>query len=280
MDWVAALAMLALLGLFAAPVWGNSERRGQVAECLSNLKCLGNGLLSYAMEHGDLLPPNPDDGNTVVGHNWCPGQAGKGGSAEFVPEILADPTRSLLFGYLEGGVSVFRCPADTRVGRYQGSDPAKQGTFVPAARSVSMNHAVGTVCVSFPGGHAGSPYVRTHAPWLDNNHAHTRNGPYRTFGQLTDWVNPGPSMMWTIMEEDPDSLNDGGFAFGMAREEWIDWPGTLHDGAVTIAFGDGHVENHRWVDARTFVVNGNVSRRLVPGSEDYQWLRERTSAPK
>jgi len=27
----------------------------------------------YTGENNDFFPPNPDDGNTVPGHNWCGG---------------------------------------------------------------------------------------------------------------------------------------------------------------------------------------------------------------
>jgi len=87
-------------------------------------------------------------------------------------------------------------------------------------------------------------------------------------------------LTWTIIEEDPDSLNDGGFGLGMVNAEWIDWPGTLHDFGASLSFADGHVETHRWVDSRTVVVDGGVARTSVPGSEDYVWLRDRTSALK
>ncbi len=32
----------------------------------------------YTHDNHDLFPPNPDDGNTVPGHEWVAGQAGGG----------------------------------------------------------------------------------------------------------------------------------------------------------------------------------------------------------
>jgi prepilin-type processing-associated H-X9-DG protein len=184
----------------------------------------------------------------------------------------------MLMPYAQHNVSLFHCPADDRVGVYQGTDPDKIGTRVPAARSIAMNHAVGTVCASFPGGHIGRPILPTHGPWLNNTHSHSRGAMFRTFGKLGDFVAPGPANTWVLMDEDVDSINDGGFAFGMVNAEWIDWPGTRHDLGATISFADGRVEVRRWVDSRTVVVDGMVMRRPVPGSEDYEWLRDRTSA--
>jgi prepilin-type processing-associated H-X9-DG protein len=180
--------------------------------------------------------------------------------------------------YAETNVTLFSCPADDRTGTYRGSDPQKLDTKVPAARSIAMNHAVGTVCVGYPFGHLGAPTLRTHAPWLDNAHNHTRDGAYRTCGKTSDFVAPGPFNTWILIDEDADSMNDANFAFGMSSAEWIDWPGTRHDLGATISFADGRAEVRRWVDSRTIVVNGIVSRLPVPGSEDYVWLRDRTSA--
>ncbi len=79
--------------------------------------------------------PNPDDGNTDPGYNWCGGQAGNKGAEEFSPDILVDPSRSLLIQYLGQNAKVFKCPADTRTGVYQGTNPRSSARlFPPRAR--------------------------------------------------------------------------------------------------------------------------------------------------
>ncbi|MBW8865106.1 MAG: hypothetical protein JF609_09345, partial [Verrucomicrobia bacterium] len=85
---------------------------------------------------------------------------------------------------------------------------------------------------------------------------------------------PGPSQLWVLVDESSAGLNDGAFAFSMTSGNWIDAPGTYHGFACGLAFADGHSEVHKWKDATTGVYHG-------PGnfSGDYQWLRERTSAP-
>ena len=95
---------------------------------------------------------------------------------------------------------------------------------------------------------------------------------------MDDFVDPGPASTWVLLDEDADSLNDAGFAVGMMTAEWIDWPGTYHNFACGFAFADGHSEVHKWKDGRTKVIKGNVSRKPVPGSVDYQWISQRTSA--
>ena len=63
----------------------------------------------------------------------------------------------------------------------------------------------------------------------------------------------------------------------MLNAEWIDFPGTYHNMACGLAFADGHSEIKKWNDSRTKLV-GNASRRPVPGSVDWRWIAERTSA--
>jgi hypothetical protein len=261
-----------LLALLQAASVGALNQTTQATQCLQNLRDLTVAWQQYGLDNGHL-PPNPDDGNTTPGYHWAPGQAGRGGAQEFNPDPLADPARSLLYSYLTPrDVSVFRCPADVRIGRYGGSKPEFIGTTVPAARSYAMNGAVGI-----------NPYAPTvrpaNGPWLDNNHAHTYGSKWRTYGSFDDMIDPAPTHLAVLLGEDSDSINDGYFAFGMEREEWIDWVSTRHGMSGGIAFADGRAEMHPWEDPRTMVVNHPVARRLVTGSVDYQWLRRRISAP-
>lgn len=272
-DLVVVLATLSALASLAIAGVAANRVATQSAACIDNLRRLTRAWQQFDLDHS-YLPPNPDDGNTTPGFNWVPGQAGRGGAHQFNPDILTDARRSLLIAYLsETNASIFRCPDDLRQGIYQGSDPQKRGTLVPAARSYAMNVAVGTN----PHRTAGTS---TDGAWLDNNHNHTRNKQWRTYGKIDDIVDPPPSRLAVLLDEDADSINDGTFAFGMARAEWIDWPGTRHDTGGTLSFADGHAELRRWVDPRTPVQNRGVVRLLVPDSVDYEWLRERISAPK
>jgi len=273
------VAVLALLLFVLFPAQADSRTKSRGVRCLDNMRQIMNAFMIYTQDNHDLFPPNPDDGNMILGHNWCGGQAGPGAAHEFNSEILANPQFCLIATYLNTNVSLFRCTADLRVGLYQGTNSAKFGTKVPAARSISMNHAVGTICPQFNagGGHAGKPTLSSNGPWLDNNHSHKRNTPWRTYGRLSDLVVPGPAQIWVITEEDPLSINDAGFVFGMNFSEWIDFPSTQHGMAGVIGFADSHVELHRWTDSRTRAPV-QITRVAVPGSADWAWLRDRTSA--
>lgn len=277
-DLLVVVVVLGLLLFVLIPVQADSRKKTRGVRCLDNQRQIMAAFLMYTHDNHDLLPPNPED-TYLAGHNWCQGDAGFGGSAEFNPDPLANPQRCLITAYIGTNLALFRCTFDTRVGVYQGTNAALIGKTVPAARSISMNQAVGTMCPGYDAGgsHAGKPILSVNGAWLDNTHSNRRNSPYRTYGKLADVIMPSPSKLWVITEEDPYSLNDGGFGFGMSTAEWIDFVSTQHGMACVLGFGDGHVELHRWADQWTQGRNPPY-RISVPGSADYAWLRDRTSA--
>ena len=230
------LVVIAIIGILAAmllPVLGKAKGRAQGAACLNQGKQMMTAMLLYTTENNDFFPPNPDDGNTLPGYNWCPGSAGIGDPQEFNPDVLDDPTLSLLISYLGGNVDLFRCPADRREGPYQGTNPAFNGQIVPAARTFSMSQAVGTIDPGYeateygspPYSHYGIPNLSVNGPWLNNQQTHRRDSPWHTFGKASDIHAPGPSGLWVLLDEDAKGLNDAAFAFGMESPEWFDAPG-------------------------------------------------------
>jgi len=275
------LVVMAIVGILASmllPVLSRGKSRAQGVSCVSNGKQMMTAIIMYTDDNHDFFPPNPDGGNTMPGHNWCSGQAGVGGAAEFNPDILSDPALSLLTPYLSGNVSVFHCPTDMRTGLYQGSNPQFIGKIVTAARTFSMNNAVGTICPGFDAGtgHSGAPTLSVNGPWLNNQYTHRRDSPWQTFGKLSSVRNPGPSTLWVLLDEDIKDLNDAAYCFGMERPVWYDVPGTYHDFGAGFAYADGHSEIHRW--ALRAEKHGWGYNIIDPQDlQDWLWMRERTS---
>jgi len=283
------LVVITIIGILAGlllPVLSRAKQKTQGIYCLNNGKQMMVAMMAYSGDNSDFFPPNPDDGNTIPGYNWCSGQAGKGGSAEFNPDLLIDPARSLLAPFLGGNASVFHCPGDKRYGQYQGSNPNLVGTSVPAARTFSMSQAVGTIDPGFDtsptGGnvrppHYGKPDLAVNGPWLNSQETHRRDTPWITYGKVSTIRAPGPSMLWVLVDEDVVGLNDAAFAFGMEKPEWYDAPGVYHNGGCGFAFADGHSENHRWQSGTT--KHGHRHHITDAGDrQDWLWMRARTSA--
>ena len=107
-------------------------------------------------------------------------------------------------------------------------------------------------------------------------------------------VVPGPSDLWVLIEEDPDSIDDGGFAFYMppygsgTPNQWFNYPARIHGKTSScLGFADGHSEIHRWLvpgdieypGYSTYNPGGGSNPSMAPADPDVAWLAARTSAP-
>lgn len=271
MELCVLVAGIGLLGMLALPLRAGSTDHSRTAQCMDNLRRLaecdgglhvGQRLVSAESGRREFQP------RAGVGSR----EHGVRGEDKSTTQTSLGSFPILAFSLPSNPVPPF---ASTRVPQMSGSADTRApirrcGGMQPAARSVSLNSAVGVNAYA-------TVRQPIDGPWLDNNHGHTYGRRWRTYGKPEHVVGPAPSQLFTFIDEDAKSINDGIFANGMQVEEWIDWPSTRHDTSGTLAYADAHVEVRRWVDSRT-VVFGSVNRRVTPRSPDVLWLRERTSA--
>lgn len=280
-ELLVVIAIIAILAAILLPVLSHAKAKAQGVQCLNNSHQMMVAMQVYGSENNDFFPPNPDDGNTDPGYNWCSGEAGIGQPQEFDPDVLRDPQLSLLISYLSGDIQLFHCPADMRQGVYDGTNPALIGHIVPAARTYSMSQAVGTIDQCFDqmergGGsssspHCGAPNMSVNGPWLNGSElSNFRNDPYATYGKFSAIIRPSPSGLWVLVDENAQGLNDAAFAFEMIQPQWLDAPGSYHAGACGFAFADGHSEIHKWVEDPEPESDAN--------DIDWSWVQQRTSA--
>ena len=166
--------------------------------------------------------------------------------------LLIDPQQSSLARYL-ATPGVYKCPGD-------------RSTFV---RSVSLN------CRLNPTRIHGAPAFTEGG-----------NSRYATFRRAQEIRKP--DLIFVILDERSDSINDGYFGVDMSNTGtrdgagagnpyWIiDYPASYHNGSGRVSFADGHVETHRWLEPTTLVPLG----RAHPGSHttatdrDVKWLQD------
>jgi prepilin-type N-terminal cleavage/methylation domain-containing protein/prepilin-type processing-associated H-X9-DG protein len=293
-ELLVVIAIIAILAALLLPALAKAKTKAQQITCVSNAKQLSLAFQLYSGDFNDLYAPNPDDGTTQPGYVWCCGSAGIGGPDEFDPDLMKDPNRTLVAPYIANNVGIFHCPADTRNGTYDGASyyptsPLK-GLKVSAARSVSMNQAVGTVDPVYSAnrsGHGGIPNRPTNGPWLTGslgaNNATT--GPYATFGKTSSFrAGASPAKIFMQADESIYSINDAGLATDAnpAAMKFIDYPSTAHNGGCGFSFCDGHAEIHKWKGnaIKLNAVNpGQNPATSAADKVDWWWLANASSVP-
>jgi prepilin-type processing-associated H-X9-DG protein len=245
-DLLVVMGVTTLVILLWMPALARTRVSDHSFQCQNNLRQLVNGWRMYAADKGDKL---------AGAWAWMQGGLSYDGNPDNTNLVYL--RQSLVFPYLQD-VSFFKCPADMSLSYGKRGDPR--------TRSISMNMQIR----DFPeSGH--SDYPR----WM-------------IYKKTSDMTDPRPSLLWVFIDENPDSINDAAFAVKMdlagATAAWQDGPATYHDGACGFAFADGHVETHKWQDARTTTSPAMITTyqhgfsfgQLQPWNPDIQWVEERT----
>lgn len=248
---VELLVVIAIIGILAAlllPALGRSKSKAEGITCANNLKQLSVAWQLYAEDNSDLLVNNHGVPETLARREtWANNvQDWVDGPDNTNLLFLSD---SKLGPYASRATQIYKCPSDR--------EPALNG---PRIRSMAMNAQVGN-----PGE-------------LTNRF----NPAYLQFYKTAEITSP--AAIFVFLDEHCDTLNDGFFVNRLDDYEWGNLPGSYHNGAVNLAFADGHVEAHRWVVPQTVqpprknVVRG--SKIPAAPTADFDWLKARTSTRK
>jgi len=92
---------------------------------------------------------------------------------------------------------------------------------------------------------------------------------------------PRPAAFFVLLDEHPDSINDGLFLNPpVSATYWGDIPAALHNGGCTISFADGRAEVHKWLsNTSKLPVQFNYPSLALDqlGRIDYSWLMSRAT---
>ena len=260
-ELLVVVAILSLLASLLLPGLARAQAKRKAVYCFNNLRQLGIALQIYAGDHDDSLPYNMGtDGThrTVAAKgflNWA--------NNVMTWELDSENTNAFylkaggLGPYVGSNHRLFKCPSDIALSGVQ-----KEAGWTERVRSVSMNAMLGNAGEFMQGG------------------GNTNNPTYRQF--LRQGNIPAPSRIFALVEEHPDSINDGYFLNKFYSRVWIDLPASYHNGSANFVFADGHAESHRWLIRGTMPAAKPDAAELprpVPSNEkaDLSWVLSRTS---
>jgi len=264
------IAIIAILAALLLPALSRAKQKAQGISCTSQLKQLSTAWIMYASDNNGLLPPNGETGEQPTGWpqpayqpggqwaQWCPGNLLSLILFPYQTNFVMD---GLIFPYVKN-VNVYHCPADNSVFQFGGIQTGRP-------RSYSMNCWLSP----FPGKDWNSLYP---------------SGQARIYRKETDIVSPGPDMIFVLIDENLNTIDDGYFAGTPCLPgKWINVPSTRHGDGAGLSFADGHAEIKRWTDQVVLSQNaptwkptsGTITYASDPNSGDNAWLEQRESVP-
>jgi prepilin-type N-terminal cleavage/methylation domain-containing protein/prepilin-type processing-associated H-X9-DG protein len=261
-ELLVVISIMAILAGLLLPALTRAKAKAQGVQCVNNYRQLQLGWHLYLTDYNNNLPPNgqnpPRPPRSDLHFWWAQGlmDYNNDNLENTDIDLLVNPEFARLGDYSRSA-AIYKCPSDR-------SKISALGRATPRVRSVSMNVYLGGLRNCF--NENAEPF-----------------GPQR----LSDI--PAPAQTFVFLDEHPDSISfihfwvepDRGSAARITS-----YPGNYHNGSAGISFADGHVELHRWRDARTRLPvrhsrdpNWPPADQPSQNNQDIDWLQQRTVFP-
>ncbi|HUA39316.1 MAG TPA: type II secretion system protein [Candidatus Sulfopaludibacter sp.] len=237
-ELLVVIAIIAILASMLLPVLSAARIRAQSVQCMSNTRQLMLGWIQYSGDNNDQLVNNYSGGAIVAEvvnktyRSWVNDALSWGLTDPYGLNVSVTNTDGItlapFFQYTRN-LAIYRCPADHYLSPLQ-----RAAGFRARPRSYSMSCFCGT---QIPPGGPGYTGPSTY------NHQFIN---YRQFLTSTSILHP--SETFVLIDEHPDSINDGWLQTDPTPTPtvWNDLPASYHGGACGLSFADGHSEIHMW----------------------------------
>lgn len=256
-ELLVVIAIIAILAGLLLPALSAAKAKAHRIACMNNQRQLALTWQMYSGDNEDRLPANGYAAPASAVKLWVLGD-GHWNPPSFTNQDLLVDSRYSLFAAYHKTPAVYKCPAD------RSTVVLADGKF-PKVRSYALNSHMGWE----------SP-----PPPFNNN-----NPGYFTFLKQTDIAVASPSQMFTFLDVAPGYLCHAGFVVAIDTILYYHLPSAQHDKGGVVTFADGHVEGHRWVEAKTIQKARTVEWvsdhfNFEPGNRDMKWLQEHASVRK
>lgn len=236
-ELLVVIAIIAILAALLLPVLSQAKDRAYTAKCLSNHKQLAAAWYMYKDDNAGKLVLDDTQGTNYP--SWIEGNM----------SLATDSTNTallqmgLLYPYLRS-FGIYRCPSDPTV----------------HVRSYSMQPQL-------------APYM-----WGGPVDPQAMNGMpgYPAMFAEMQLKRLSPADTLVLIDEAPNSINDGFLGIFITRAMWWDVPASWHSRGCNFDFADGHAEHWKWQDGRTLIAvsgasaTGNMDLERIQASIGYQ----------
>jgi prepilin-type processing-associated H-X9-DG protein len=258
-ELLVVIAIIAILAALLLPALARAKDHARRIQCVNNEKQLILSWVLYSGDNRETLVSNGGRGSASgQAYLWVYG--GNHGDSQTLTnfQYLVGPNYALFAPYLRG-VEVYKCPADRSLWPVGGK-------LVLELRSYCMNVYAGT----------RTPNVETPL---------SLNPAYRVYLKTTEISQDSPVNRFVLIDGNPASICTPGFGVNMTSDSFVHYPSSLHRGFGVVAFADGHVEGHKWVDPRTMKKLSGGAQYIPhndpsPNNQDLRWIRDRTTSKK